>query len=79
MNNSASTCPLCGQLNQCAQAGVAAPVKSCWCFAERISPEVLKKIPAGIDRSCICPRCAKGFDTTEANHAVQPATTGSQQ
>ncbi|WP_417661388.1 cysteine-rich CWC family protein [Pseudomonas sp.] len=72
MNNSASTCPLCGQLNQCAQAGVTAPVASCWCFAEKISPEILKKIPAGIDRSCICPRCAKGLATPEDNNPTPP-------
>ncbi|WP_339514975.1 cysteine-rich CWC family protein [Pseudomonas sp. RL_15y_Pfl2_60] len=65
MHTSANTCPLCGQPNQCAQATVTAPVTSCWCFAEKISPEVLEKIPAGIDRSCICPRCAKGLAATE--------------
>ncbi|MGX5218344.1 MULTISPECIES: cysteine-rich CWC family protein [Pseudomonas] len=68
MNNSASTCPLCGQLNQCAQAGVPSPVASCWCFAEKIPPEVLEKIPPGIDRRCICPRCAKGLAATDNNN-----------
>ena len=37
-------CPLCGDLNAC---GIAAGEKNCWCFTELVSPEILKKIPAG--------------------------------
>ncbi|MFI8483022.1 cysteine-rich CWC family protein [Pseudomonas sp. NPDC078700] len=73
MTTSASTCPLCGQLNQCAQAGVAAPVHSCWCFAQKIAPEILEKIPAGMDRSCICPRCAKALNDTADQSPKQAA------
>ncbi|WP_339487697.1 cysteine-rich CWC family protein [Pseudomonas sp. EL_65y_Pfl2_R95] len=71
MNNSASICPLCGQLNQCAQAGVAAPVANCWCFAKKIAPEILEKIPPGVDLRCICPNCATGA----IDNAKQPAST----
>lgn len=58
MTNAQNICPLCGQLNQCAQAGSTVAVESCWCFAKKIDPRILEQIPAGIDRSCICPRCA---------------------
>ncbi|MDP3979507.1 MAG: cysteine-rich CWC family protein [Pseudomonas sp.] len=55
-------CPCCGQRNQCAQAGAAAPVTECWCFGAAVDPEVLDSLPPEQRNSaCLCPRCAQGL------------------
>ncbi|NQD93375.1 cysteine-rich CWC family protein [Pseudomonas sp. CrR25] len=61
MNPTASTCPLCGQRNQCAQVESATPVQQCWCFDAHIARDVLDRLPAEQrNRACLCPRCAQG-------------------
>ncbi|GLZ87898.1 hypothetical protein Pres01_39490 [Metapseudomonas resinovorans] len=55
-------CPLCGQSNQCTQADPARAGEACWCFEAKIDPAVLEKIPPqDIDRTCLCPRCARAL------------------
>ena len=56
----ASTCPLCGQANQCAiTAGL--PAESCWCMQEPVSREALAQLPAEArGKACICPACGSG-------------------
>jgi len=67
--SSASTCPRCGQSNQCTQASAAAAVQHCWCFEAKVDPQVLAELPAEQrNLSCLCPRCAQGLPTT-----AQPA------
>jgi hypothetical protein len=51
-------CPVCGHPNECA---MVAGKGVCWCFNERISPEVMERIPQearGI--ACLCSECATG-------------------
>ncbi|PIF27716.1 Cysteine-rich CWC [Acidovorax sp. 56] len=53
-----SSCPLCGQSNQCAmEAGLG--IEACWCTATPIEPTALQAIPqASQGRACLCPACA---------------------
>jgi Cysteine-rich CWC len=58
-----SVCPLCGGPNSC---GAAAGKRSCWCYATKIPPEVLDRIPAeSRDQACICERCATSASPPE--------------
>lgn len=60
-------CPLCGGANQCAPAGAGTFEVACWCKTASISRETLSRIPPGeVDRSCLCPRCARGLDADGA-------------
>lgn len=53
-------CPLCGQANQCTQADPRTAHQPCWCFAARIPPAVLQRLPEALrDRQCLCPNCAQ--------------------
>ncbi|HEV2148671.1 MAG TPA: cysteine-rich CWC family protein [Longimicrobiaceae bacterium] len=59
----AAACPLCGGANGCAMAAAARDggAGECWCFAARIAPEALARIPDGErGRRCVCARCAQG-------------------
>lgn len=56
---SAAACPLCGGDNACAMASGDGGVGECWCFAARIPPETLARIPREErGRRCVCARCA---------------------
>ncbi|MGD1066040.1 MAG: cysteine-rich CWC family protein [Vulcanimicrobiaceae bacterium] len=49
-------CPLCDGDNAC---GAAAGEPTCWCFTERIPPDVLERIPPEArGRVCVCRACA---------------------
>ncbi|WPC06247.1 cysteine-rich CWC family protein [Pseudomonas benzenivorans] len=62
MSPSTSVCPLCGQRNQCAQAGSPTPVQQCWCFDTAVRRDVLERLPAAQrNLACLCPRCAQGL------------------
>jgi hypothetical protein len=60
---SASYCPLCGKVNQCAMevenaTGVKQP--PCWCTQVDFSAELLAKVPVEAQRqACICEACAR--------------------
>ena len=59
-------CPLCGQPNQCTEADPATAGSECWCFSTPISAEALARLSAEqIDKSCLCPNCAKGVAALE--------------
>ncbi|HEX5310782.1 cysteine-rich CWC family protein [Aquabacterium sp.] len=56
-------CPLCGGANECMAAQTGRLDVDCWCNHTRVSPGALARVPPDmIDRSCLCPRCAAGFD-----------------
>lgn len=55
----AAACPLCGGDNACAMASGDGGAGECWCFAARIPPETLARIPEEErGRRCVCARCA---------------------
>jgi hypothetical protein len=61
-------CPLCGQRNHCTQANPASSGEDCWCFSTPISAEALARLTdEQIDKSCLCPACAKGVAAATAN------------
>ncbi len=53
-----SSCPLCGQSNQCAiEAGLG--IEACWCTSTPIEPTALQAVPeTSRGRACLCPACA---------------------
>ncbi|NUZ05363.1 cysteine-rich CWC family protein [Piscinibacter koreensis] len=54
-----SSCPLCGELNQCALAGGTDPANRCWCADASFSAELLASVPpTAAGRACICAACA---------------------
>ena len=54
-NRDPRRCPLCGNINDC---GIAGGQETCWCFTESVSPETLKRIPAGARGiACVCRLC----------------------
>ncbi|WP_437884394.1 cysteine-rich CWC family protein [Pseudomonas sp. LRF_L74] len=56
-------CPLCGALNTCAQSDQDEPVDDCWCFHTTVASQSLQALlPEDLDRSCLCPRCAKASE-----------------
>jgi hypothetical protein len=68
MSHDTGRCPLCGQLNQCAQADPAGAGNDCWCFTTKVSAEALARLSEEqIDVSCLCPTCAKGVAAATAN------------
>jgi len=52
----ASTCPLCGNDNQCAIAG-GRPVEDCWCWSATIDAQARTKAAATANERCLCPAC----------------------
>jgi hypothetical protein len=49
-------CPLCHGPNHCA---IVSGRRVCWCFAIKILPDVLERVPAEArERACVCERCA---------------------
>jgi hypothetical protein len=62
-----SRCPLCGQRNHCRQASPDTSDAACWCFAARIDPQALRRVPPEqLDRACLCPRCAQNLPAADA-------------
>lgn len=63
-------CPLCGGDNAC---GAASGAGTCWCFAARISPDVLERVPPELrDKACICEKCASGrIGSAEAQAIIE--------
>ncbi|HVL43221.1 MAG TPA: cysteine-rich CWC family protein [Acidovorax sp.] len=63
-----SSCPLCGQPNQCAIAA-GRPAASCWCMTQAIDPAALAAVPDGArGQVCICAACG-----APAQGAQQPS------
>ncbi|WP_074467476.1 cysteine-rich CWC family protein [Pseudomonas flexibilis] len=59
-------CPLCGGANQCAPAAAGHFDAECWCRQVTVSPEALQRLPPDqVDRACLCPRCAVGFEARD--------------
>ena len=60
----ATTCPLCGQANECAmerERATGVPQGPCWCTQADFTAELLARVPeAARDRACLCARCAGG-------------------
>ncbi|MFW2388124.1 MAG: cysteine-rich CWC family protein [Polyangiales bacterium] len=55
-----TTCPICGEANDCAVAAGRSP-ESCWCMSAAMDPGALASIPTEAQgKICICPRCAAG-------------------
>lgn len=58
-----TTCPLCGQANQCAPAASCDLNTPCWCRQATFSAELLAKIPeAQRGIACVCAACAKAYE-----------------
>lgn len=59
----ASTCPLCGQENQCAleiERATGLKQGPCWCTQVDFSADLLARVPQPAQRqACICAACAK--------------------
>jgi hypothetical protein len=56
VESSPARCPLCGGDNDCAMTIGA---ETCWCFAERIPADVLRRIPPSArNRVCVCKTCS---------------------
>jgi len=55
------TCPLCGELNNCAMADANQDDEQpCWCKSETFPQALLDKVPAAEEhRACICSNCLK--------------------
>ncbi len=55
-------CPLCGQLNRCAnevERASGQPQPPCWCIQADFTPELLGRVPApALHKACICAACA---------------------
>jgi len=67
----ATTCPLCGEANEC---GIAEGKSSCWCFSATVDPEVLARVPeAQQNVTCICRTCA----AAKPAQVVSPTLEGS--
>jgi hypothetical protein len=68
-SNNPAICPSCGKSNQCAQAGVDAPVSHCWCFDLIIDPQHLPEQTGDLaEQSCLCPACARGQKAAESDN-----------
>ena len=56
-----STCPICGETNQCAQEIAKAtgkPPETCWCMTATFSSELLDRVPEEAkNKACICEKC----------------------
>jgi len=61
INLDKSTCPLCGEPNQCALA--ADPnTTECWCESENFQEELLAKIPdETVRKTCVCQKCLNKY------------------
>ncbi|HZA95555.1 MAG TPA: cysteine-rich CWC family protein [Burkholderiaceae bacterium] len=56
--SAASSCPLCGEPNQCAMATAGADAAPCWCEQHSFSEALLTAVPPSAKgRFCICQRC----------------------
>jgi len=50
-------CPLCGELNQCAQAADPTATE-CWCGPMNFPHDLLARVPEpAVRRACICQNC----------------------
>jgi len=60
-NHNTSTCPLCGEPNQCALA--ADPnATECWCETADFREELLVQIPDEVVRkTCVCQTCLNKY------------------
>lgn len=64
------TCPLCGNVNDCAAARTGRLDVACWCAAVVVDPAALARArDAQATDSCLCRRCATG------EHAGPPLET----
>ncbi|MGZ8993995.1 MAG: cysteine-rich CWC family protein [Burkholderiaceae bacterium] len=71
--SSASSCPLCGEPNQCAMASAGAEALPCWCTRAAFSAALLASVPPSAKgRFCICQRCVK-------QHEIESVAQGSKQ
>jgi ribosomal protein S25 len=56
-----SKCPICAELNQCAQEIAKASgqlQKPCWCMTATFSAELLDRVPKEAqNKACICAKC----------------------
>jgi hypothetical protein len=57
------TCPLCGQVNQCAmevERETGVKQGPCWCTQATFAADLLEKIPQEArGKACICAACAR--------------------
>ena len=59
-----SSCPLCGEANECA---LAAGASTCWCFQLTVPADVLERVPAEAQAvACVCQACISGRKTPAA-------------
>lgn len=67
-------CPLCGQLNGCAEELARAtgqPQPPCWCMTAEFPPMLRDAVPeAARGRACICARCAATAAPASSAHAL---------
>ena len=63
-------CPLCGEPNDC---GLAAGKTDCWCFAVKISPAALVRLPEEArGKVCMCRKCAAESSTATSADPQRP-------
>jgi hypothetical protein len=67
----AGYCPLCGNRNEC---GAVAGEGNCWCAAQPVRPEVLRRLsPETRGVACVCRVCASGQNISAISKGQGPA------
>lgn len=74
-------CPFCQQENSCQ---ITTP-DACWCMNTKITPQLLRLVPEGKNKHCICQACItlfneqpKHFNQQLDNNGIVVVATGSQ-
>lgn len=59
-----SRCPLCGEVNVCAQVVTENSERgqNCWCMQEKVPPALLEKLPESHrNLACVCQACVAAY------------------
>lgn len=60
-------CPLCGRPNHCQRVSSEPYRRPCWCFAQEVPSELLRKVPVELQGlSCVCQACVDEHRAAEA-------------
>lgn len=55
-----STCPICGEINNCASVQ-GREIEKCWCMQKVFTPDLFKQIPLeSRGKACVCFKCVGG-------------------
>jgi Cysteine-rich CWC len=70
MRDTANTCPLCGQVNECAmelERKTGVKQAPCWCTTVMFDAALLARLPLHQKNlTCICAKCAQNAAAEEA-------------